>query len=172
MTFKDAGNANRIAETEETLSSAAAKAKAPDYVSMAVERVLAEAKPGRVFTHTEIGLMLGLGNPKAGNRLDLHQKYQIGVMKLCDALLTQHQVHLASVHGEGYEVVDPREQSTRALGQLRRDLMSAITRSGKVIAHVNQEEFTQADHVRYAESQVRQDQLRDALRGTTRKWKF
>ena len=169
MAFTDSITKSDTAGTEEALDEAAAEAKRETYVTRAVAQVVAEnPSPGRVYTHSEIALMLGIGKPKAS--VAAFQKYQIGVMKWLDTLLTDHQVYLANVHGEGYRVVASSEQASCALVQMRRDLVASLTRARKVIVNTDDRDFTPEDAVRHADALCKHDMLAGSIRGATKKW--
>lgn len=60
-------------------------------------------------------------------------------------LLEQHQIFLSSVHGQGYRLVPPREQSAVAQERFEREAKRSYRRAATTLKNVRLSELTEAE---------------------------
>jgi hypothetical protein len=75
-------------------------------------------------------------------------------------LLEKHQIYLSSVHGEGYRVVPPREQTALAQEKFERDAKKAFRRTANTLKNVKLSELNEAERKENLDAVARLAMLR------------
>jgi hypothetical protein len=100
-------------------------------------------QPGTLFTHRELYDMFMVKYPERdvpitpGELAKLELQYLSQLKGFESALLEEHQIALASVKGEGYRIVLPREQTPWAERQGISEVRKAIRKLGTRLTNVD-----------------------------------
>lgn len=75
-------------------------------------------------------------------------------------LLETHQIYLSSVHGEGYRIVPPTEQTALAQERFERDAKKSFRKAATVLKHVRLAELTESERKENLDAVARLAMLR------------
>jgi len=81
--------------------------------------------------------------------------YLRNIERLKDEILEQHRLFLNSVHGVGYEVIHPRDQTDIASHKFDRGVRRELAKGTKRLAFIRTEELTDADRARNRDAQAK-----------------
>lgn len=120
----------------------------PEWKQAIRDFIAADFKPGDVVSHAWLEAHFGMEPINGDQRLTLaeFQERQFEWLKNMDAfraeLLEKHQVFLSNVHGEGYRIVPPAEQTALAQDKFEAEAKKAYRRAAVTLRNVRLSELT------------------------------
>lgn len=137
----------------------------------AVRQFLAQGfKEGDIVTHDWLAQHFGLDRAdkdKPMTALDYQErqfKWLANIEAFKTELLESHQVFLSSVHGEGYRVVPPREQTDIAQQRFESEARKAFRKAATTMKHVRLAELTDAERKANSDAIGKLSMLRGMVR--------
>lgn len=101
---------------------------------------------GDMIMHAELWELLDLPEPQGRVDTDDYKRWQFQILANVEALkdyaLRTHSMLLASVHGEGYRILHPGEQTEYATRQGMRELRRELRRMSTRLFHVARHQLT------------------------------
>ncbi|AHB77599.1 MULTISPECIES: hypothetical protein [Pandoraea] len=118
----------------------------------AVQDMLAEGfKDGDILTHEWLESHFGMSAIAADEALTQaqFQERQFAWLQNIESfraeLLEKHQIHLASVYGEGYRITPAREQTAIAQERFDREATKAYRRAAETLKHVRLDQLSESE---------------------------
>jgi hypothetical protein len=130
-------------------------------------------KEGDVITHEWLEAHFGMDALSDDEPLMLadYQERQFTWLRNIESfrseLLEVHQIFLSSVHGEGYRIVPPYEQTGLAQEKFERDASKAYRKAANTLKNVRLVELTDAQRKENADAIAKLSMLRGMQKGIT-----
>lgn len=143
-------------------------------VEEAVRRYFGERKgPGDILTWEWLLEALGLPDYRSANSIEAFQAGQLRFLSLRKRmereLLTQHNIAVTTVRGEGLRIVLPSEQTNWAQFEMTGELKQALSKASARLRHINLAALDAGQRAENANAIAAFSHLRSMLRSELRR---
>lgn len=139
----------------------------PEWQSVAGRIAEMNPAPGTVFSHDWLCSAFGI---QEASTIDEYKRNSLEFLRciegLKDALLMDHKIALRNVHGEGYAVMPPNEQTAYGVRVGLRGVEKSLKQMRKVITNVSLDKLTDEEVRKNTDAQIHAAGVASLLRSS------